>query len=223
MLQFLKEKIEKLEDISTAISNQIENIKSTPENVLPTRFITLNDELHTLIVRLYSQLGIYHRDVATLFGAPNAFPASSSGLTEIQKMNNDYIKIKMPIPYRKDKNDPILASDLDAALWEAQKNGTKIPYMEQMEIVFTFCYSSDTNKSLIRDNDNYALKPIINTIVRHMRNSDRGDKTWLSLRTIVKENIENQTLIEVKKKAHLEPLSEDFLVTSSANLTFCNA
>lgn len=101
--------------------------------------------------------------------------------------------------YRKDKGDYILAYDLDRALSEAQKNGTPIPYMEKMEIVFTFNYSSETDKSLIRDNDNYAIKPIINTIVRHMRGSDRGDKAWLSLRTIVKENIENHTIIEIRR------------------------
>lgn len=199
MYQFLDEKIEKMEDINMKISKLLSDIKNTPESLLPSRVEWQNDKLHSLIIELYSYLSSYHRDEANLYGISKAFPPAASELTEIQEINSDYIRIKMPMMYRKDKGDYILAYDLDRALSEAQKNGTPIPYMEKMEIVFTFNYSSETDKSLIRDNDNYAIKPIINTIVRHMRGSDRGDKAWLSLRTIVKENIENHTIIEIRR------------------------
>lgn len=199
MLQFLKEKIEKLKDISEAISNQIKKIENTPEYLLPTRFNAHNDELHSLIIKFYAHLGHYHRDVATLYGGSNAFPASSSGLTEVVEVRDDYIKIKMPLLCRKDKSDSILVNDLDAAFWEAQKNGAKIPNMNKKEITFTFCYSADTEKTFIRDNDNYAIRRIINAIVRNIGSTDDGEITRLSLQTIVKENIENHTVIEVKR------------------------
>ena len=127
-------------------------------------------------------------------------PTVLSGMTEIQEIRDDYIKIKMPLLYRKNKEDPILVDDLDMAFLNILESGGKIPSIQKKEIIFTFYYSSDTDKNLIRDNDNYAIRRIINAIVRHLQSSDSGDSTWLSFRTIIQDGIENHTIVEVKKR-----------------------
>lgn len=199
MYEFMKEKIEKMEEVSDKISKLIKDIKNTPENQLPDRINNLNGGLYSHIIGLYSHLSQFHKDTTTLYGIPKSFPPCSSTVTNIQEISSDYVRIKMPLLYKKDwSGDYILAYDLDRALSEAQKKGISLPFMEKMEIIFTFYYLT-TESKFIRDNDNYALKPVINTIMRHMRSADRGDKAWLSLRTIVKENIENHTIIEIRR------------------------
>lgn len=106
----------------------------------------------------------------------------------------------MPILYRKNKEDSILVDDLDMALFNVLKSGAEIPAIENKEIIFTIFYNSNTVQSFIRDNDNYCIKGVINTIVRYLRSTDSGDSTWLSLKTVILDNIENHTIIEIKKR-----------------------
>ena len=80
------------------------------------------------------------------------------------------------------------------------KSGVDIPPIQKKEIFFTFYYSSDTDKNLIRDNDNHSIRGVINIIVRYLRSTDSGDSTWITLKTILQDGIQNHTIIEIKKQ-----------------------
>jgi len=117
MVSSIKEKIAKMKETSVKISAIISEIEGIPEYLLKYDLNRKTDALHTQIVKLYSQLMLYHRQVSGLYSIPNRFPTTVSGLTEIQELRNDYIRIKMPILYRKNKEDSILADDLDMAFF----------------------------------------------------------------------------------------------------------
>lgn len=199
MVKSMKENLTKMKEASAKISTLISEIESIPEHLLQYDLNRQTDTLHTHIIELYSQLGFYHRQISGLHSMSKKFPTTASRFTEIQEIRGDYIKIKMPILYRKNKEDSILVDDLDMAFFNVLKSGADIPAIEKKEIAFTFFYNSNTDQSLIRDNDNYSLKGIINTIVRYLRSTDSGDTTWLSLKTILMEGIGNHTIIEIKK------------------------
>ena len=199
MIKSIIDNISKMKEISTKISTLVSEIENTPEHLLPFEFNQQNDSLHNLIIKLYSQLTEYHRQSSRLYSMPINFPRTASRLTAIQEIRNDYIRIKMPLLYRKNKEDSILADDLDMAFFDVLKSGAKIPAIEKKEIAITYYYKSNTLKNLIRDNDNYAIKRVINTIVRYLQSTDSGDTTWLSIKTILSDVEENYTIIEVKR------------------------
>jgi len=199
MISGIKNNIAKMKEASAKISTLISDIENIPDYLLEYDLNKKTDALHNQIIELYSQLCLYHHQVSGECSIPNKFPTTASRLTEIQEMRDDYIRIKMPILYRKYKEDSILIDDLDVAFFNILKSGATIPSIQKKEIVFTFYYNSGMKENLIRDNDNYAIRGVINTIVRYLRSTDSGDSTWLSLRTIVQDNIENHTIIEIKK------------------------
>ena len=200
MVSSIKKKIAKMKETSAKISTLISDIESIPEHLLEYDLNRKTDALHTQIIELYSQLILYHRQISGLYSIPKRFPTNPSKLTEIQEIRDDYIKIKMPILYRKNKEDSLLINDLDMAFFDILKSGADIPSIQKKEIIFTFYYNSDTDRDLIRDNDNYSIRGVINTIVRYLRSTDSGDSTWITLKTILQEGIQNHTIIEIKKR-----------------------
>lgn len=199
MTSGIRKTIGKMKEASAKISTLISDIKNIPEHLLEFDLNRKMDALFTEIVKLYSHLTCYNRQASGMYSIPKS-PTVLSGMTEIQEMRDDYIKIKMPLLYRKNKEDSIIVNDLDMAFFNILESGGKIPSIQKKEIIFTFYYSSDTDKNLIRDNDNYSTRRIINTIVRYLQSSDSGDSTWLSFRTKIQDGIENHTIVEVKKR-----------------------
>lgn len=199
MVSCLKENVTQMKLISAKISTLISEIESTPESLVQFEFNKQNDALHNLIIKLYAELNVYHRQISGLFSMPKKFPTKASKLTEIQEMRDDYIKIKMPLLYRKTREDSILTDDLYVALFDILRSEAKVPIMKKKEIVFNFYYNSGTPQNLIRDNDNYSIRGIINIIVNFLGDTDSGNTTWLSIKTFVADNIQNHTIIEVIK------------------------
>jgi len=200
MKKVLAKNIANMKEISAKISTLVSQMEHTPEHLLKYKFNQQTDALHTLIVKLYSYLNVYHRQVSGVCDMPKKFPAKGSGLCKIKEMRSDYLKIKMPLLYRKKREDNILIDDLYAMFFDMAKTNISFPKMPKKEIVFTFIYNASTPPSFIRDNDNYAIRGVINTIISFLGDSDSGDTTWLSIRTLLKENTENHTIVEVIKK-----------------------
>lgn len=103
MIKSIKDNINMMKETSTKIVTLISAIESIPDYKLSYESNRQNDKLHNLIIELYSQLGVRHRQVLGLYSLPKKFPTTASRLTEIQEMRNDYIRIKMPLLYRKNK------------------------------------------------------------------------------------------------------------------------
>ena len=200
MVKSIKENLAKMKKTSAKISTLISDIENTPEHLLQYDYNRQTDALYNCIIELYSQLGVYHRQASGLYSISKKFPTTASKFTEIQEIRGDYIRIKMPILYRKNKEDSVLVDDLDMAFFNVLKSGVDIPVIDKKEISFTFYYNSNTERSLIRDNDNYSIKGVINTIVRYLQSTDSGDTTWLSLKTAIMDDTQNHTIIEIKKR-----------------------
>lgn len=197
MIKPIVDNVEKIDKISFKISKLTKTMKHIPEELYPVVFNDYCEKIYSHLVELYSALCIYHRKCSTAFSTSKIFPAQASKHTKILELRDDYIKIKMPLLHRKQERNFFLAKDLEAAFQTIIKDGTSIPYMDKKEISFTFCYSSEVDKKYIRDTDNYETRSIINTIVRNMRCSDSGLTTQLSMKTIIKDEKENHTIIEI--------------------------
>lgn len=76
------------------------------------------------------------------------------------------------------------------------EKGNEIPQMGKHTIVFTHVWPT-SNKDHILDNDNYDTRGVINNIVHFIGSSDSGINSWQMHRTILSDELEMGTYIQI--------------------------
>lgn len=189
-----------LKKLLKRMDDKVNYITSVPEPIRITNYSKINTEVHYLLMKFYSLLKMYDYNYSALTGKQYKMPPQSSVYTTVDIRSESLISIKLPILPRKNLDDGMVVDDLDLAFREKAIAGFEIPEMPQKTIVVTHVYNTNTPTRFIRDNDNYNLKGTVNTIVRWTNSTDHGTNCWLEMKTIITDEQEEGTYIDVIKR-----------------------
>lgn len=170
LIQNQSEKISNILKQADEISNLLKKIKNT----LDTKNMYFKDDLIEKTLFKMEKNVLDFRNIVPIFLKRDNIIANKNRILQddftqnyqIEISKNEYgyyIKLPITLPKFGEKKKSILIEPLNFALKEFSQNN-KIEEFDKAVFMIINCVSSKTPSYLIRDNDNYEYKDIINTL-----------------------------------------------------------